>query len=272
MFMGISGRITLRSEDGLEQGVSGFGVAFEGCSCRAAFHVGVMERLREDRFVPSAVSGASSGAMIAAGVALDRIEAMRDHWRRLAGVSIFHPRRLARGRWPFVMSHLLADVLRDQLGTVTMSQLPMPTAIVVTQLRRRGLCSRVLTRADAIAVEQAVRASCFLPGVYSRMVPVDRRPTFDGAWLQRVPVDEVLALGVSRAIAVVTEPEVGLRTGWPRVRNRPLPAGVKLIAPEAPLALRGFDFDRQRTEACFAAGQEAASRFVEKHHDWLSGA
>lgn len=256
----------------MTQSGTGFGIAFEGCSCRAAFHVGVVEAFEESGLSPAAVAGASSGAMIAAGVALNRIGEMREHWRSLGGTSIFRPERLRRGRWPFVMSHLLADVLDDQLGDAMMGELPIPTAIVVTQLRRRGLTCRVITTDDAITVARAVRASCFLPGAYSRMVPVDRRPTFDGAWLHRVPVDEVLALGVERAVAVVTEPSGALRRGWPRVRVAQPPPNVRIIAPERRLALRGFDFDPERTELCFQEGGMAGRRFVDAHHDWLMGA
>ena len=37
------------------------GIAFEGCACRAAFHVGAVEWLTENGFRPAAVAGASSG-------------------------------------------------------------------------------------------------------------------------------------------------------------------------------------------------------------------
>ena len=62
-----------------------FGIAFEGCGCRAAFHVGVIEWFAEHDLLPAAVAGASSGALIAGGDAVGRVADLRPVWTELFG-------------------------------------------------------------------------------------------------------------------------------------------------------------------------------------------
>jgi predicted acylesterase/phospholipase RssA len=81
-----------------------FAIAFEGCGCRAAFHVGAVEWLFENRLIPGAVAGASSGALIASAAAVGRVGDLRPVWTELFGSRVCDLGRLWRGRWPFRMS------------------------------------------------------------------------------------------------------------------------------------------------------------------------
>ena len=56
------------------------GIAFEGCACRSAWQVGVAEWLVARGVRLSVAAGASSGALVAAAVALGEVPRMREVW------------------------------------------------------------------------------------------------------------------------------------------------------------------------------------------------
>jgi predicted acylesterase/phospholipase RssA len=249
------------------------GIAFEGCGCRAAFHVGAIEWLVANKIELAAVAGASSGALIAAAVALRRTADLRPVWTELTGTRVCDPRRLLRGRWPFRMSEIVGDAARDYFGGTRLGDTPIPLAIVVTQLGTRGFTRRTLTGRDDVLVSAAVRASCFIPGPYSRMVPIGRRLTFDGAWLQRVPVREAADVGASRVIACVSDEGGRLLRGAWRAAPAEVPRDVdyRVLFPIRPLPVRTFDFNRQATLDSFDIGARSAEAFAVGNAEWLAG-
>src|ERR1041385_3904342 len=96
------------------------GIAFEGCACRAAFHVGALEWLCERGFTPAAVAGASSGSLVAAAVAMNRHAALRESWMELVGSAVCDWRRLLRARWPFQMTEIVSAAARRHFGDALM--------------------------------------------------------------------------------------------------------------------------------------------------------
>jgi len=249
------------------------GIAFEGCGCRAAFHVGVMEWLAERGLQPAAVTGASSGSLVAAAVAFGRVRVMRPSWLEYFGTRVFQKHRLLRGRWPFVMTEIVSAASHRHFGDVSMPDTPIPLGIVVTQWRGAGLRRRLITARDPIPVPRAILASCFIPGPYSRMFPIDQRPTFDGAWFARVPIDEMQALGVSRVIACVGDDRGRLLRGVLGRKPMPAPqADYRVLSPVAPLPIGAFDFDPDGTLASFQIGRRSAETFVSLHERWIADA
>jgi predicted acylesterase/phospholipase RssA len=250
------------------------GIAFEGCGCRAAFHVGVMEAFAEHGFVPEAVAGASSGSLVAGAVALGRVPELRPVWTDLFGARICDFTRLLTGLWPFRMSEIVGDAARQYFGQTRLADTPIPLSIVVTKLGVGGFERRMLTARDDVTLAAAMLASCFIPGPYSRMVCIDRRPTFDGAWLGRVPVDAVAQLGCRRVIACVSDDAGRLLSGavWCRPMTLPLGVDCRVLAPLAPLPVGTFDFDRVATLETFAIGRESARVFARTNLAWLKGA
>ncbi len=247
------------------------GFAFEGCSCRAAFQVAAARVLVNAGVVPTAVSGASSGSMVAAAIAVGRLDELASHWGDLLGrTDVWAPRRLLRGRWPLQMSHILRPGLEAHLGSMQISDTALPLAITVTQLGRRGPREHVLGPRDAVSVVDAVMASCFIPGIYSRPVFLGGRPLLDGAWVRRTPVDPVRALGAERIVAFVSRPHGQLDGGVLRPRRWAPAADTRVLSPSEELPIRGFDFDEGRTRAAMAIGRESAHAFLETHRDWLN--
>lgn len=238
-----------------------FGIAFEGCAGRAGYHVGVAQWMLGHGLEPAAVAGASSGAIVAAALAAGRGEALEAAWLEVCGQPVFDARRLLRGRWPFAMSDIVGGALERHFGNLGMRDCAVPLAVPVTTVGLAGRRRRLITREDDVRLVDAVLASCFLPGPYSRMVRIDGALTFDGAWQIRTPIDALAGAGVERRIACVTDPGGRLAAGYPRARSLPVPADCELLAPVAPLPVGRFDLDRARMLRTIAIGRESAARF-----------
>jgi predicted acylesterase/phospholipase RssA len=252
----------------------GLGFAFSGCSGRLAFHLGAATRLGEVGIHPQVTTGASSGALIAGATALNRLEIIHDNWRETIGLErLFQPRRLLKGHWPFTMSHILRKGLDEWFGDTRLSDVPIPIGIPVTLIGLRGRRSRLLTNSDStISVAEAIAASSFIPGFYSRMIPIDRRPTFDGAWLYRTPVHEAHDLGATKVIAFVANPKGALLAGSRGTRVQTVPAHTRLLYPPRILPVQGFDFDETKISQSFHIGREAAEQFLRQNDSWISSA
>ena len=242
-------------------------VALEGCACRAAFHVGVADWLTARGFTPRVVAGASSGALVGAIWRYGRIADLREVWLSLAGrAKVFEMRRVLRGRWPGRMSHVIGDELA-QYRHLRMRDLP-GLRVAVTRLGMRGPRRVVLSEADDVSVVDAVLASCFIPGPYSRPIVVQRRLAVDGAWFERTPVS---ALPPGRRLAIVSYSDGALRGSWPLGRALRRPDDVRVIAPSEPLPLSGFDFDEAGTIEAIAIGERSAEAFVRANESWMAG-
>jgi predicted acylesterase/phospholipase RssA len=250
----------------------GLGIAFEGCGCRAAFHVGALEWLTAEGFTFTAVAGASSGALIAGAAAIGRVADLRPAWTELLGTRVCDFRRAWRGRWPFRMSEIVGGAAERYFGTRLVGSTLIPLAIVVTQLRSRGFERRTVTARDEVRLAAAVRASCFIPGPYSRIVPIDRRLTFDGAWLGRVPIREAHELGARKVIACVSDDAGRLLRGAFRAMpaTAPAAANYRVLSPISPLPIGTFDFNATATRASFEIGRVSAEAFIAREREWLA--
>src|SRR5262249_35426820 len=106
---------------------------------------------------------------------------------------------------------------------------------------------------------------------YWQMVLIDGRAAFDGAWLERVPVDAVARLGARKVIACTTDPQGRLLRGAVRPTVVPEPgADYRVLHPVAPLALGAFDFDGGRCLEAVEIGRASAADFSARHRAWLS--
>jgi len=172
------------------------------------------------------------------------------------------------------MSEIVGGVARNYFGDRLVGDTLIPLGVVVTQLRARGFERRTLTARDDVLLSAAVIASCFIPGPYSCMVPIDRRLTFDGAWLRRVPIGEAQELGGSRVIACVSDDTGRLLRGALRAVPIEAPDGVdyRVLSPITPLPIRTFDFDRDATLESFEIGARSAEAFATRHLDWMQDA
>jgi predicted acylesterase/phospholipase RssA len=249
------------------------GIAFEGCACLAAFHVGAIEWLHEQGFRPAAVTGASSGSLVAAALATDRVGELREAWMEVAGSAVCDWGRLLRARWPFLMTEIVSGAARRRFADALMADTMVPLGIPVTVWDHWRFQRRLFTGRHPLRIAAVIQASCFLPGPYWQMVPLEGCPTFDGAWLERVPVDDVATLGAKKVIACTSNIDGRLLRGALRPVDVATPASdFRVLSPIEPLALGAWDFDLERSIQALAIGRASAAAFVDRHREWLEAA
>jgi NTE family protein len=241
-------------------------VAFEGCACRAAFHAGVAAALSEAgaRVGPIALTaGASSGSLIAVGLAADRGPSLPAIWRTLAGRSIVSLRRILHNRSPFDMSHLVRTTVQATLGDAADLR-AHPVEALVTATRLYDLRPLVFSTREEPDMLPPLLGSCFFPLLYGRPVRVRGHWLVDGGLVDNLPLEALAARGAREIIAVTTHADgTALKTPWnKRWRPRADGARVHVIHPRAPLAIKSWNFSPDAIERAIDAGFDAARRFL----------
>jgi len=176
------------------------GLVLGGGGARGLAHIGVLRVLERERIPVACVAGTSMGGLIgalyAAGVAIERVEAevvrlsrvteqMRlvDFELSAAGLSV-------RGRRIY---NMLAELLGEEL---TFADLRLPLAMVSVDVRT----GRPVTLQGGLVID-AVRATISIPGIFTPVDLGDYR-LVDGGVLDNVPVDVAQALGATHTVAV----------------------------------------------------------------------
>jgi NTE family protein len=241
-------------------------LAFAGCACRAAFHAGVAAALTEARLPVALTAGASSGSLIAVGVAAGRGSELPAVWRRLGGRSLVSLRRIVTNRSPFDMSTLVRRTLEESLGAVAGRADLRAHAIegLVSATRLHDLRPRLFSTRDEPDMIAPLLASCFFPLLYGRTVRVRGEVYVDGGLRDNLPLEALVQKGAREIIAVVARPDgTALKTPWQK-RWRPEVAGarVHVIAPSRPLAIGAWDLDAGRIERALDDGHRQARRFL----------
>jgi NTE family protein len=173
--------------------MSKIGLALGGGGAKGLAHIGVIRALEEMDIRADIVTGTSMGgvigAMYAAGLAVDRIEAIA----RGTGLTVFSARE---------PSHLgmfgkakIKRLLHDVLGDVTFDQLPRKLAVVAVDLE-----SEAEVILDSGPVVDAVLATAAFPGVFAPEVR-NGHYLIDGGALNNVPFDVARQLGADWVIA-----------------------------------------------------------------------
>lgn len=176
------------------------GLVLGGGGARGLAHIGVLRVLEREAIPVACVAGTSMGGLIgalyAAGVAIERVEAevvrlsrvteqMRlvDFELSAAGLSV-------RGRRIY---NMLAELLGEEL---TFADLRLPLAMVSVDVRT----GRPVTLQGGLVID-AVRATISIPGIFTPVDLGDYR-LVDGGVLDNVPVDVAQALGATHTVAV----------------------------------------------------------------------
>jgi predicted acylesterase/phospholipase RssA len=242
-------------------------IAFEGCACRAAFHAGVAAALAECALPFALTAGASSGSLIAVGLAAGRGAELPATWRALAGRSIVSLRRLLHNRSPFDMSHLVRTTLQSAFGGPTADLRAHRVEALVTATRLRDLGRVIFSTREEPDMLPPLLASCFLPLLYGRTVRVRGQLLVDGGLVDNLPLEALVERGARELIAVTTRADgTALKTPW-RKRWRPhvdpaSGARVHVIHPRAPLAIGSWDFSPDAINRAIDDGYESARRFL----------
>jgi NTE family protein len=169
------------------------GLALSGGTAKAVTHVGVIKALTEENIPIDYISSTSGGSMVgslyASGVPLSTVEeiATTMSWRKLVSIKLT--------RLGFISSERIEAFVTDIIGDVTFEELPIPFAVVATNLvtgQKRTF--------DSGPVAQAVRASCSIPQIYLP-VEIDGEYYVDGGLAEYLPVETLQGMGSEFTIA-----------------------------------------------------------------------
>jgi len=187
-----------------------FALALGSGGARGLAHIAVIEALDDMGVKPTAIAGASIGALIGAGYAAG----MRGHDIRRHVLGIAHKPNETRRRLLAARSGSLATLLAGVFGQATLldpekfcaqflpdsvpadfADLQIPLTVMATDLHRRA--EAPLTSG---ALHPAVAASIAIPGLF-RPVVIDGRVLIDGGTTNPLPFD--LLFGRADAVVAV---------------------------------------------------------------------
>lgn len=186
--------ILAQSRPAPEPSAARVAVCFGSGSLHGHAHVGAIRAFDALGLQPDVIAGTSvgaiAGALWAAGLSADEIEAIAndDSWREAGG---WHLPRL--GLWKL---NGLRDLVDRSVGGRAIEQLPIRFAAVATDIDRGNAV--VLDRGP---VGQAVAASSSVPIRYEP-VTIDGHRLVDGALSAPIPVDAARRLGADFVIAI----------------------------------------------------------------------
>ena len=239
------------------------GIAFEGCACRAAFHAGVAQALSESDLPITLTAGASSGSLIAVGMAAGSARELPAVFRSLGGRSILSLRRFRQNRSPFDMSTILRAAITHALGPrIDLRERPIEALVSATRLP--DLRPILYSSRHELDLLEPLMGSCFLPFIYGRPVRVRGELIVDGGLVDNLPVEALANAGAAEVIAVVARPSGAALKSPLRPRWRPSVAGTKVhvICPARPLEIRSWDFDRERIDRAVDEGYARGREFL----------
>lgn len=170
------------------------GIALGGGGMKGWAHVGVLHELDSLGLRPGHVAGTSAGALIgayyAAGYTVDEMVHLMQEQKtaslfslRFDGAALFD-------------NDELRDTLEEQLGDTLIEDLPIPFAVVATDLSTGQ--EVVIDRGPVVP---AVLASSAMPGIFAP-VKLDGRLLVDGGICNNVPVSVLTSRGIRYTIAV----------------------------------------------------------------------
>jgi NTE family protein len=172
------------------------GLALSGGAARGMAHVGVLKALLENGIRIDCIAGTSAGSLVggalASGIPLDEIEHLgrKLRWRDIG--------RVTMSRLGVQSNERLEQYLRERLPISRFEDLPIPFAVVATELKTGAA---VIMR-DHGDVPLAIRASCAIPGWYVPVIDEQGRQLVDGGLVAVVPSSVTRSLGADIVIAV----------------------------------------------------------------------
>ena len=171
-------------------------LALSGGAARGLAHVGVLRALQEHMVPVDYIAGTSAGSIVggafAAGMSIDDIDALGRglRWRDIG--------RVTMSRLGFQSNERLEQFVRERLPKSRFEELPIPLAVVATDLKTGA----AVVMRDKGDVPFAIRASCAIPGWYVPVVDKDGRQLVDGGLVAVVPVSVARSMGADIVIAV----------------------------------------------------------------------
>lgn len=181
-------------------------VVLGGGGVKGFAHIGVLRALEERGIVPTLYAGTSIGALLAAaavnGMSIDEMARRAESLRRRDLFRINHfGMLLERMRSPSIyLEEPLRDLCRSVVPAGTFASLSTPLLVNTVDVERGTQLVWGLPGLQDVEVQDAVYASCALPGFFPPG-RVDGRTCVDGGVIDNLPVS-VAALDADLVIAV----------------------------------------------------------------------
>lgn len=172
------------------------GLALSGGAARGIAHIGVLRALSEHQIPIDRIAGTSAGSLvggaIASGMHLADVESIGRNlrWRDIG--------RMTMSRLGVQSNERLEQYLRERLPQTRFEELPIPLAVVATDLQS----GKAVMLRDEGDVPFAIRASCAIPGWYIPVADEQGRQLVDGGLVANIPSVAARALGSDLVIAV----------------------------------------------------------------------
>jgi NTE family protein len=172
------------------------GLALGGGAARGFAHIGVIRTLIARGFAPDVIAGTSIGAVAGALYAAGFLDEFEEWARTLTRRNVLGYLDFSFSGSGLIHGNRLAERLNEQLGDITIDQLPMRFAALATEV---GTGHEIwLTRGRLV---DALRAAYALPGIFTPVL-IGHRWLVDGALVNPVPVSATRALGARLVVAV----------------------------------------------------------------------
>ena len=201
---------------------------FSGAGSLGAFHIGVAKALAQQRLMPSVVSGASAGSVVAAVIGTRPPEALADYLDRddalirqfvVSGTQEdLRPRRTLQAEVFGLIESIVPDM--TFLEAFEESGVAINVSVAPSRVHQRSRMLNAVTSPNAM-IREAVLASCAVPGVFppvtlaARDAQGQRRPYvpsrqwIDGSMSDDLPAKRLARMyGVNHFITSQTNPMV----------------------------------------------------------------
>lgn len=173
-------------------------------------HAGVLRAFVERRVKIDCIAGTSAGSLVggafASGLTPDEIAAIAREmrWRDVG--------RLTISRLGVQSNDRLETYLRERLPVTRFEDLPIPLAVIATDLKT----GEPVVLRDSGDVAFAIRASCTIPGWYVPAIDAQGRQLLDGGLVSMIPTVYARAMNADIVIAVDVNAEGAKFLGPPQ--------------------------------------------------------
>jgi len=227
------------------------GLALGSGAAKGWAHIGVLNGLAKLGVFPDKVAGCSIGAVVGAAYSNDNLSELEDWVRSFSSWDVLGLMDFSWRKGGLISGDKVFDVLQKSIGDLQIEQLKKPFAAVATDLYSGQ--EIWFTEGN---LQQAVRASCSMPGILSP-VKVGDRWLVDGAVVNPVPVSVSKAMGVDIVIAVDLH---GLRRG----RMQVLPVNMKSNHPTTEEKAAEINQEEQGFTELLARGRDYITGLTDK--------
>ena len=185
------------------------GLALGAGGSRGVAHIGFLRALEEEGIKPDYICGCSMGSVVGAAYASGMTP--REMWAVVAKLHILDIITPSKQRGGLFSTKKMRQQLFKHIGDITFEQLKLPFHCVAVDM-----CAQSLVEFSEGSVLDAVVASSSIPAIFH---PLDKggRRFVDGGVLERVPVEQVKAMGADVVVAVDVLGQKDCSADCPRV-------------------------------------------------------